>query len=162
REALRGLAQADNKTELRELFDAIARIDQKKETRDEAVVFDLVRLLGGRKASELAEVRAELVKLATAANQPVMRQIGYVSLINVDGSAEKAWELGKKSPAQLRDLLNAVPMIADPGVRASLYSRIEPLIQGTPVAKPQAGVSGRFVRVELPGKKRTLTLAEVE
>ncbi len=162
REALRGLAKLDSKTELRELFDAIARIDEKKDDRGEAVVLDLVRLLGGRKTNELAEVRAELVKLATSAKQPVMRQIGYVSLINVDGAADKAWELGSKSPAQLHDLLNAVPMIADPSVRASLYSKIEPLVVKTPEVSKTSGVSGRYVRIELPGKFRTLTLAEVE
>src|SRR5262249_10902478 len=112
---------------------------------------------------ELAEVRAELVKLATSAKQPVIRQIGFVTLMSVDGSADKAWELGQKSPATLRDLLGAVPMIADAGVRASLYPKIEPLVRsagGSPA--PRAGVVGRYVRIELKGKNKTLTLAEVE
>ncbi|MCI0683168.1 MAG: GDSL-type esterase/lipase family protein [Gemmataceae bacterium] len=162
RDALRGLAKAEKRAELRVLFDAVARIDDKKDNRDEAVVFDLVRLLGGRKADELAEVRAELVKLATSAQQPVIRQIGYVSLMSVDGSADKAWALGRKSPAQLRDLLAAVPMIADVSVRASLYPKIEPILNQAPEVSKTSGVSGRYVRIELKGKRRTLTLAEVE
>jgi putative heme-binding domain-containing protein len=163
RDALKGLAKLDGKTELRVLFDAVARIDEKKETRDEAVVLDLARLLGGRKSDELAEVRAELVKLATSAKQPVIRQIGFVTLMSVDGSADKAWELGRKSPAALRDLLAAVPMIADPGVRASLYPKIEPLVnKGRTDFKSVPHLVGRYVRIELKGKNKILTLAEVE
>src|SRR5207244_124381 len=146
RDGLKSLAKIDGKTELRILFDAVARIDEKKDNRDEAVVLDLVRLLGGRKSDELAEVRAELVKLATSAKQPVIHQIGFVTLMSVDGSGDKAWEIGQKSPAALRDLLSAVPMIADPGIRASLYPKIEPLVHsagGSP-ARP-AGVIGHFV-----------------
>ncbi|MCS7046456.1 MAG: HEAT repeat domain-containing protein, partial [Gemmataceae bacterium] len=162
REALRSLARTENKSELRLLFDAIARIDAKQDHREEAVVLDLVRLLGGRKSEDLAEVRAELVKLATSARQPVIRQIGFVSLINVDGSAEAAWTLASKSPAAMRDLLNAVPMIADISLRASLYPKIEPLITASSSAPTQADTIGRYVRIELKGTKRTLTLAEVE
>ena len=161
RDALRSLAKAENKTELRVLFDAIARIDDRKDNRDEAVVFELVRLLSGRKTDELAGARAELVKLATAAKQPVMRQIGFVSLMSVDGSADKAWELGRKSPTAMRDLLAAVPMIADASLRATLYPKIEPLVTKTPEVSKTSGVLGRYVRIELKGKK-TLTLAEVE
>ncbi len=166
RDALRSLAKGDNKTELRVLFDAIARIDDKKDNREEAVVFDLVRMLAGRRADELTEVRAELVKLATSAKQPVMRQIGFVSLMSVDGNSDKAWELGVKSPAAMRDLLNAVPMIADASVRASLYPKIEPLLKELPAhLQPKTsgtGTVGRYVRIELKGNKKTLTLAEVE
>src|SRR5262245_10643648 len=162
RDALRSLAKTDNRTELRVLFDAIARIDDKKENRDEGVVFELVRLLSGRKTDELAAVRTELVKLATSAKQPVMRQIGFVSLMSVDGSTEKAWLLAEKTPAAMRDLLNAVPMIADASLRASLYPKMEPLVKKTPEVSKTSGVLGRYVRIELPGKKKTLTLAEVE
>jgi putative heme-binding domain-containing protein len=164
RDALGSLAKQEKKSELRVLFDAIARIDAKKEARDETVIFDLVRLLGGRKAEDLAAVRAEVEKLATSAKQPVVRQIGFVSLVNLDGSAEKAWQVGLKSRSTLRDLLAAVPMIADASLRASLYPKIEPLLDKLPAhldGKAQKGTVGRFVRIELKGKK-TLTLAEVE
>jgi putative heme-binding domain-containing protein len=60
-----------------------------------------------------------------------------------------------------------MPMISDAGLRAGLYAKIEPLLIKLPAnleAKGSTGVGhvGRYVRVELPGKKRTLTLAEVE
>src|SRR5216110_1727857 len=57
-------------------------------------------------------------------------------------------------------------MVRDPGQRAALYPKVESLLGGLPPGLTTAStgkqVSGRYVRVELPGKQRTLTLAEVE
>ena len=166
RESLRGFAKDSGKSEMAVLLGAIYRVDQKLEARDESVVFDLVRLLNGRSAAELAGVRPELEKLATSAQQPVIRQIGYVALINVDGTTEKAWNLASGSVAGLRDMLAAMPLISDPNLRAGLYPKVEPLLLGLPSSLARAGsikgTSGRFVRIELPGPRKTLTLAEVE
>ena len=166
REALTGLAKLDTKSELRVLVDAIHLIDDKKENRDESVVFDLVRQLTGRNPRELSEVRGDIEKLALTAKQAVIRQIGYVALINADGNIDKAWALGLKSIPALADLVAATPLIADAGLRASMYPKIEPLLNGLPKeldAGPTGkSTTGRYVRIELPGKNRTLTLAEVE
>lgn len=166
RDALAGLAKLENKSELRVLLDAIAIIDEKQENRDQSVVFDMVRLLNGRSAEELADVRGDLEKLAISARQPVIRQIGFVALVNVDGTADKAWELGTTSVAALHDLVGAVPFISDPGLRASLYPKLLPLLDALPGPLGTSegnskGSFGRYVRVELAGN-RTLTLAEVE
>ncbi len=165
RDALRDLAKRDDKPEPRILLDILTAIDTRKDSRDDSVILDLVRLLTARPAAELTGVRADIEKLALSANQPVIRQIGFVALINIDGSADKAWTLALKSAAALRDLVSAVPLIADPSLRATLYARVEPLLDGLP--KELAGPSGkevlgRYVRIELPGNQRTLTLAEVE
>jgi putative heme-binding domain-containing protein len=166
REAVTELARLEKKGEMRVLLDAVARIDSQKEARDENVIFDLVRMLTTRGPKELNEARAELEKLATTAKQPVIRQIGYVSLMNVDGSSDKAWTLATRSVSALQDFLGAMPMISDASVRASLYAKIEPLLDKLPenlTAKGSGkGHVGRYVRIELPGKFRTLTLAEVE
>src|SRR5207244_10078867 len=118
-------------------------------------------------ASALAGFRADLQKLATSARSPVTRELGYVALIAADGNVDRAWQLGSKSPAALKDLVNAMPLVRDPGQRASLYPKVEPLLKGLPPelalrAGPAKTVNGRYVRVDLPGKNRTLTLAEVE
>jgi len=168
REALRDLARMDKTSEPRVLFDIIAAMDEKKGSGDQAVIMDLVRMLSGRSQAEMAAVRDDIEKLATSAHQPVIRQIGYIALINVDGSIDKAWDLASKSIGTLTDLVNATPLIADASLRASLYPKIEPLLEGLPkeLASPNAvsgkTVLGRYVRIELPGKQRTLTLAEVE
>jgi putative heme-binding domain-containing protein len=167
REALAGLAMLDKKSEARVLVDAIRGQDEQQNSQDESVAYDLVRLLTSRGESELAAVRGDVEKMATGATSPTARQLGFVALIAADGNVDKAWSLAEKSIGSLRDLVSAMPLIRDPGQRAALYPKVEPLLHGLP--KPLATskgngkqVSGRYVRIELPGKQRTLTLAEVE
>jgi len=166
REALAGLAKLRKTPELQVLLDAVRSQDKLNSDQSEGAVYDLVRLLTDRGGNELATARGELEQMAVAARSPVTRQLGYVALIAADGNVDKAWELGTRSVASLRDLLTAMPLIRDPGLRASLYPKVEPLLVGLPknLASPSSGSKGsygRFVRIELPGR-RTLTLAEVE
>ena len=114
-----------------------------------------------------AVVRPELEKLALTARKPLIRQVGFVALINVDGAVDKVREQASPTVNSLRDLLTAMPLIADPSVRAGLYPKVEPLLTGLPAnLAPQLGsgkeVAGRYVRIELRGSKKTLSLAEVE
>ena len=164
REAIREIAKLDKKPELRVIMDGIASLDGKASNVDTSVVFDLVRQLTGRSSSELTTARAELEKLATSAKQPIFRQIGYVSLINVDDNVDAAWKLATTDAKRLVDFVNAMPLISDASVRATLYDRVAPLLTELPETlrtKGSKGTQGRFIRVELPGKG-TLTLAEVE
>src|SRR5262249_6712211 len=66
----------------------------------------------------------------------------------------------------LYDLVAAVPLVRDPSQRAALYPRVEALLKELPPAisasSGKAAPRGQFVRIELPGRQRTLTLAEVE
>jgi putative heme-binding domain-containing protein len=167
REALTGLAKAQKQSELQVLIGAVRSRDEQQSAEDESVVFDLVRLLTDRKAAELADARADLEKMATGGKLPVTRELGYVALIAADGDVEKAWALGLKSPAALQDFVKAMPLVRDPAQRAALYPKVAALLDGLPKelgTGPGDGktVLGRYVRIELPGKKRTLTLAEVE
>ena len=164
RDALQRLAHSEKKPELRVLMDVIEGVSESG--RDENVILELVHLLSGRTPAELAAVRPDLVKLATTAKQPLLRQVGYVAMVSVDGKVDDAWDLALKSASSLRDLLAAMPLIADPSLRAALFPKVEPLLKGLPNSlKPKTSgpvVPGRYVRVELPGRQRTLTLAEVE
>jgi putative heme-binding domain-containing protein len=166
REAVSGLAKEERKPELRVLLDTIESLDEQKTPPDESVFFDLVRLLAARPATELAPVRSELEKLATAARLPVARQLGFVALVAADGGTEKAWSLGTKSIGTLCDFLDAIPLIGDPSLRASLFPKVEPLLHALSEglggsSNREGGPRGRYVRIELRGR-RTLTLAEVE
>jgi putative heme-binding domain-containing protein len=165
REALTGLAKLDNKNDLAVLLGAIHRIDDKEADQDETVVFDLMRLLAGQSADQLATVRSEIERLATSSKQPIIRQVAFSALIAIDGSSEKAWKLGTRSVSTLYDLVSAVPLVSDPSLRATLYPLVEPLLQGLPASLANSaegkGTLGRYVRIELP-RRGTLTLAEVE
>ena len=95
-EALTGLAKLDRTRASCAVWStpSAVRTTDEARTQDESVVFDLVRLLTGRTAAELAGVRGELEKLATEAKLPVTRQLGFVALIAADGNVDKAWALG--------------------------------------------------------------------
>jgi len=165
REALRTLASIDRKPEVKVLLESFATLDSRKDQVDESVLFDMVRMLGGRSQSELATVRADIEKLATTAKTPILRQMGFVALANIDQSPEKAWALATKALPALRDLLASVPLIPDAGLRSQFHPLVEPLLKELPASLGSSkgkGTMGRFVRIELPGKQRTLTLAEVE
>ncbi len=169
REALADLARRDRKEETATLLGVIRGIDGQEGDRDESVVFDLARLLAVRGQAQLAGVRGDLEGLASGAHTPVVCQLGFLAAHDRRPTAApptRAWDLATKSVSSLRDLLDAMPMIADPSVRAGLYPKVAPLLQGLPksLAGPSTvtkGTLGRFVRIELMGR-RTLTLAEVE
>ena len=164
REAATELAKSESKTEAEILLDAIIRQDTF--AQDESVAFDLVRILTDRKA-DLPALRADFERLATSSNTALIRQLGYVSLIAADDSPEKAWATAIQSVNGLRDFVTAVPMIRDPLQRAALYPKLLPLLEGLPkdlanTLPKNNAVMGRYIRIELPGKQRTLTLAELE
>ena len=166
REALADLSKLDKKPELKVLVDAIKALDDRPGAGEDAVAFDLGRLLTSRDPAELAGNRGDLESLATGGRGAITRQLGYLALIVADGGVDRAWTLASKAVGPLRDLLDAMPAIRDPGHRASLYPKILPLLDGLPKelggSKAAKGTEGRFVRVELKGARRTLTLAEVE
>jgi putative heme-binding domain-containing protein len=166
REAMAGLAKQDQKPELVVLVEAIKAHDEAAAT-EESVAFDLARLMTAQPQSELARHRAEIQSLATKSRSALSRQIGYVALLAADGSIDAAWSQAAKSVATLQDFVAAAPMVRDPALRAALYPKVKELLSGLPpelaatIGKDRS-VVGRYVRIELPGRSRTLTLAEVE
>jgi hypothetical protein len=115
REALADLARLENKPEQTVLLEAIKALDDRLGEGDDAVAFDLGRLLTGRDAAELTTARGDLEALATAGRKAITRQLGYLALIAADGSVDNAWTLASKSSRSLRDLVDAMPAIRDPG-----------------------------------------------
>jgi putative heme-binding domain-containing protein len=163
-EAIEALAKDEGKTPVQIVMAAIARLDDRGGAIDTGVVFELMRALSTRPAAEREALRGDLERLATAARQPIMRRIGYVALLGIDSAGgdgiAKAWSLAAADPPRLVDLVEALPMVADPAVRTALYDRIVPLLDRG--LGKEATVPGRFVRIEMVGGMRTLWLAEVE
>ncbi len=165
-EAVTELAKLRKLSQVRVLLAAIDEQDKQQARPDSSVLFDLVRLLTERNPTELGDAKDDLERLATEGKQPVTRQLAFVALIAAEGKVDGAWALGTKSIRSLQDLVNAMPLLRDPSQRAALYPKVLPLL--TELPKPLSTgngnkpVMGRYVRIELPGRARTLTLAEVE
>ena len=160
------LAKLEKKSQVQVLLDAIHVQDDRSTPGDSSVLFDLVHSLIEHGAAELKTMRGGLEKLAAAGKQDVTRQLGFVALIAADGSVEPAWAMAVKSLRGLQDLVAAMPLLGDPNQRADLYPKVLPLLTALPKGLASQGEKaaslGRYVRIELPGRSRTLTLAEVE
>jgi putative heme-binding domain-containing protein len=143
RAAAATLAGNEGRTEAEVLVRAIGKESEARSPKsevgaqragEESVLFDLARLLTERPVNELAGVRDELKKMATVAESPLRRELGFVALVAADGGVEPAWTLALRSPAALQDLVKALPFFRDPGHRAALFPKVEPLLNGLPEA----------------------------
>lgn len=165
-EALAGLAEQKKSTEFAELTEAINYIDRTDAVGAEQVIYDLVLLLSRRDPSELVTARTQFENWTKTGKRPITRRIGYVALIAADQAVEPTYKLAAASAKTLRDFLDAVQIIPDAQLRGSLHPMVQPLLTSLPkeLDSPanSEGSSGRFVRIELPGNRRVLTLAEVE
>ncbi len=167
REALVDLAKLEEKQELIALLQTIEALDNRPGDGDESVAFDLGRLLTSYAPAALNRERNGLVAMAKVGRKPITRQLAYLAMIAADRDIDQSWTLAARSAGSLRDLVDAMPAIRDPAQRASLYPKVLPLLDGLPKelaggSKASKGTEGRFVRIELKGRQRTLTLAEVE
>ncbi|MCI0376454.1 MAG: GDSL-type esterase/lipase family protein [Gemmataceae bacterium] len=166
-EALEGLAMLHKSDVLTELLGAVERIDKGGVGHSDHVLNDFAYLLSGRKPAELTKVRPQLEKLAAAGRLPLTRQVAYVALASAEAKLEPIWNKAANSLGSLRDLVDAVPILPEAKLRQEAFPRVKELLFGLPETLKQKlpatkGTVGRYVRIELPGPKRTLTLAEVE
>ncbi|MBX7073404.1 MAG: c-type cytochrome [Pirellulales bacterium] len=162
---LKTLATAQQQDEGAALIEAIRALDTPDDIADDSVLFDLARLLTDRDSATLSRLRAEIEKLATTGKHALTRQLGLAALVASDADAGPTWQLASRSPAALLDLATAMPLIRNPNQRAALYPQVAALVDGLPgeLADSAAKTPNiRYVRIELPGRERTLTLAEVE
>ncbi len=167
-EAVEQIAAAEERSVVAVVADALRALDARDGSVDTPTVFDLIRVMLSRPTEQLAELRGDMQQLATSASRPIMRQIGYVALMTIDAasgsdSVEQVWSMAKQDPRRLVDLIAALPLVSDAGVRVALADRVIPLLEQAGESDDnEPGSHGRYVRIELPGRGRTLTLAEVE
>jgi putative heme-binding domain-containing protein len=170
REALAGLAALHKTTELNELFSVIHQSEGSHHTagnHSEHVLADLGALLVSRPVSELRAAKGHLEMLAKESKSPLLRRAAYAAFVTASGSFSDAWRDAAASPETVRTLIEAIPFIADPAVRAQAFAIARPLALAVPpeLAKPTPGsvpVTGRVIRITIPSGGKTLTLAEVQ
>ncbi len=160
--ALEDLAAERNQSQAALLLNLISRLAGSSEGQSGQLVVDLARFLPGRPAMELTAVRPQIEVLADKGASPILRQFGWLMLLGIDSNAEVTWKRAAASVKSQRDLVAAVFLMRSEEVRRALFDRIAPLAQKEVENGKEKNVLGQFVRIELPGRQRTLTLAEVE
>jgi putative heme-binding domain-containing protein len=166
-EAVAALAEAEQTTAVNVVAGALADLDARQGEIDSMAALALVRVPLARPVAELAELAAAIERLARTARRPILRRIGYASLMAIDAASksagdasERAWAVAGGAPERLVDLFEALPLVEDAGVRAALRERIVAFLDRGPGV--ETAVPGRFVRIEMVGGMRTLWLAELE
>ncbi len=176
-EAAAGLAQR-NRTDARtELLAAIGRLDASEDADADNVLADLTHLflhgdgrsphVPDRDGVDYSPYLPRLQQLAATARKPITRQIAYATLIEAGQSLDQLWSEASQSPAQFGDLVAAMALVDDADVKTVLAPRVAGLFEELPppvtaAIENQPATAGRYVRIELPGEQRTLTLAEVQ
>lgn len=133
-------------------------------TERSAVLEQYARLLLEISPEVLRPHAAEWEKLAAEGGTARVRQSALVALIRADGNADRAWRLAESDQGILMNLLAAASDIHEEGLRRDLYPRVRGLLgpKGEPLTVAEAQALARYVRIELPGDKRVLTVAELE
>ncbi len=147
------------------LIAALRHADAREDGHADHVGSELGRILARLEPTALARARAAIAGLAELARRPVVRRHAIAALVSADGAPEIAFRSFSSDARRLEDFLGAVPLFARAADRAALFDEIGDLAGriahgGNGSAPPPA--LPRFVRIELPGTGRTLTLAEVE
>ncbi len=145
-----------------ELLAAIGRADLRGDGHADHLLAGLFGALAGLPADARAGLASPLRSLAADGRRGSTRRLATAARVRADGSLDPAWSEAAATPGALAELLEALPLREEPALQAQAFRRAaQRLEQPAPDADTAAGISGRYVRVELPGPARTLTLAEV-
>jgi len=140
RESLNGLAEIQK---VKPLSLAMNLIERRDAAGDVSGSDGLLQLLVEQPATDLKKVRDRIENLALNGKEADMRQLGYAALIQIDDAGNGALFTASKSKESLRDLLAAVPSIADAKLRGSLYSDVRSLMfEVPPNLEAELGSSG--------------------
>ena len=161
-EALEGLSRTSGKSVFAEIIGAMDRIDGKPGSSGAAR--DLGTLLVARDAAVLAAGRGELERMALRGQTDTARRAAWAALVKADGGLDRAWQLSASSVRHRIDLIDGVAALDDPALHRALHPLVvSQLVQvGLQPHLSAVTVNGRYIRILLPGRERTLGLAEVD
>lgn len=162
KEGLMGLAAIHKTQPVEELFAAMQRVAAGDSGEAAYVLGELGELLARQPQEALHKRRDEIAALVKESPVTAIRESAYAALMLADGNADAAWTLAETQPHGLQELLRGLPQVPDETLRGTLFDRVVAILHDTGSAAPAPGAQARYVRIELPGPNRVLTLAEVE
>lgn len=166
--AARSLAGRDGRTVLAVLLDAVDAADARSGGHVDHLLSGLFSALHAARHEAGSEaLPVALAQRARSGRRRATRRLATAARILAEGSLERSWAEAGASVGGLVELLEAAPLLDDAPLREQLFDRVAGLLDELPpalAARLDEGARpvGRFVRVELPGRARTLTLAEVQ
>ena len=122
-EAIAALAKFDKSDPVVEILDGIGTTDP----QDKGTERELVGLLMTQKPASLAAQRPTLQDLATGSENEQVKSAAYAALAVADGNPDQAWQLASQTSG-IQALLNGLPWIPDPKLRAAFYDRVKELV----------------------------------
>ncbi|MCY2959416.1 MAG: GDSL-type esterase/lipase family protein [Planctomycetota bacterium] len=156
--AARGLATLRSTRAVGELAAAIARADQQEGGHTDHLLSGLFQALP--KVAQ-REFPSDLADLRQTARRSATRRLATAAWVDHRGSFEDSWTEAL-TPQARTSLLEAVPFVHDEFALQSVFPRVLGVLDAPVAGTSRAPTRGRYLRVELAGPKRTLTLAEVE
>ncbi len=159
--ALRALARLRGDGADAEFLRVVARADLDTGEHADHRLMGLFAVVGALDALERVRLETDLRRLARNGTRTSTRRLALRARMEAEGAVGPTWDEAAASPGSLADLLDALRLVDEPELAAPLFERVRGVL--TASARPaQTAARGRFVRVELSGPARTLTLAEVE
>lgn len=165
--ALAGLARLSGDGQDDLLMMAIRSADARTNGHVDHLLSNLFGCVDGLPAAEMKSLEPTLEEFASDGQRTSTRRLATAALIRVRGSLEQSWRDAVRSIGAMNDLLEAAPLVNDPALAGDLFGRIRTLLDAPPpelAGSPDRPLrtAGRYLRIEIPGAGKTLTLAEVE
>jgi glucose/arabinose dehydrogenase/azurin len=104
-----------------------------------SVAATYARLLPLQPADALRPLRPRLLALAQHSPVAGLRPATWAALVAADGGPDSVWPETATEPERLADLLNGLPVLYDPELRATAYERVLALIAPPAANQPTVG-----------------------
>jgi glucose/arabinose dehydrogenase/azurin len=88
----------------------------------------IARFLNLQSPDDLKGQRERLMQMAASNPTPMLRETAWAAIATADQSFDTVWSDAAKSPKAQADLLNGMPLVFDSELRASVESKVLPLI----------------------------------
>ncbi len=160
-DAARSLARLHGTSARAELLSAVERADARDHGHVDHLLAGLFQALARVANGSEAPLAADLARLAGAGRRATTRRLATAARIDLLGAVDASPANGGGVAPALLDVLDAAPFLKSAPARESVFSLCIALLE-QPLPAASEPARGRYVRVELPGARRTLTLAEVE